>query len=95
MEANTEPTAMVDAKSKLDIFANVLSPKTRVITIIIVNIPNTESINQRMSCSVIIYKVELEGKIKTTLITLLIQLPYKIAQMICSKLLLSTHHEMS
>lgn len=95
MEANTEPTAMVDAKSKLDIFANVLSPKTRVITIIIVNIPNTESINQRMSCGVIIYKVELEGKIKITQVTLLIQLPYKIAQMICLTLFLSTQHEMS
>ena len=46
MEANTEPTAMVDAKSKLDIFAKVLSPNILVIIIIIENMPRTEMINQ-------------------------------------------------
>jgi hypothetical protein len=38
------PMAIVEAKSKLDIFEKVLSPETRVINIIIENIKSTEII---------------------------------------------------
>ena len=53
MDAKTEPMAMVDAKSKLDIFANVRNPKTLVKIIMMEKIPNTEEINHKDSVSVI------------------------------------------
>lgn len=46
IDANTEPTAIVEAKSKLDIFANVLRPKILVISIIIEKIAKTDAITR-------------------------------------------------
>lgn len=45
---------MVDAKSKLDILANVLSPNIRVMMITIEKIPNTDNISNKVSVKVIV-----------------------------------------
>jgi hypothetical protein len=42
-DAKTEPIAMVEAKSKLDILAKVRKPETRVIKMITAKITMTES----------------------------------------------------
>jgi hypothetical protein len=41
-EANIDPTAMVEAKSKLDILAKVRRPDIRVINIMMLNIKSTD-----------------------------------------------------
>jgi len=45
-DAITDPTAMVEAKSKLDILAKVLSPKTRVMIIVTAKIAKTLKIGK-------------------------------------------------